>query len=429
MKPIFQEELDFLQDLLNIKLPKYCWRKNTKIYLNPYDKKPILTFEVKNGKIEIKKNNLNQIRLKNIKSFDQLIEENKKRLVDLEQLSKEKTLYYLNKYKDYQIVVNHSGGKDSDVTWYIIKNILQNYDYEIGFFNTTNETANTYKHIKNNLPQDKLNIINPDIGWHQWLKEKKNYFIPSVFVRNCCSTYKEGKAKDYYDKDSKILFFQGMRQYESQKRSKYTYELKRNDIGKRKWVYILPIVEWKDEDVWLYILWKKIKINNQYYKGFTRCGCLICPFMHDYNDLLIQKYYNHQWQRWMKILEKNYEIYNIQKRLKWTLEEWKNGAWKHGVSKEWHLISKKPTKERIKELAKLKNIDIDIAKKYFKRTCKNCNKNLNSDEVGMNLKYYGRNIDPKQMICKKCFCNENNINKKEYQQLILNFINQGCNLF
>ena len=35
-------------------------------------------------------------------------------------------------------------------------------------------------------------MVNPEIGYYQWIIKKKDYFIPSVLVRNCCSTYKEG---------------------------------------------------------------------------------------------------------------------------------------------------------------------------------------------------------------------------------------------
>ena len=68
-----------------------------------------------------------------------------------------------------------------------------------------------------------------------------------------------------------------------------------------------------------------LKVNPMYYKGFNRCGCLICPYNSEYTDLLIKKYYPQQYNRWMKIIEKNYEVKNVKNRLKWSLDEYKGG--------------------------------------------------------------------------------------------------------
>ena len=73
------------------------------------------------------------------------------------------------------------------------------------------------------------------------------------------------------------------------------------------------------------------------------------------------------WNRWEFALEKNYEITDVKNRLKWTLEEWKNGKWKLGISKEQGIIQNKPTKERVKELAEIKGISEELALKYFQK--------------------------------------------------------------
>lgn len=59
MKPIFDTEKAFLEKYLKLKLPNNCWRDGSKIYLNHFDDKPIITFKVDilNDKINIKKEN------------------------------------------------------------------------------------------------------------------------------------------------------------------------------------------------------------------------------------------------------------------------------------------------------------------------------------------------------------------------------------
>lgn len=49
-KPIFEEERQFLQDKLKIKLPTDCWRQSSKIYLDFTQTKPYIEFKVEKWK-------------------------------------------------------------------------------------------------------------------------------------------------------------------------------------------------------------------------------------------------------------------------------------------------------------------------------------------------------------------------------------------
>lgn len=407
--------------------------------------KPLYTFRVRNGDIKLTKDNTKLFKDYKQKSIKELIEINNDNLNYLESKSINAIIKYVtNKPKQELYVLSHSSGKDSVVTFNIWNKALKKLGYEpnweIIFSNTTNETGDTYKFIKNNLPKDKLNILNPDIPYYRWIREEKNYFIPTVFARNCCSTYKEGQLNKHYDKDMYITMITGVRKYESTKRAKYDYIMD-YDFRKRlfttnsfpeKWTILAPIVEWHNEDVWLYILREKLEFNNIYKLGFYRAGCIICPFQHDYIDLLIQEYYPNLWNKWLDILKKNYELKDVKNRLKWTFEEYANGKWKTGISKIQELIQLKPTDERVKEVANLLGISEELAKKYFKRKCGKCNKKLNPTEVGMFLKLYGRyegQVDNRDYLCKKCVCKELNIKQKEYNDKVKEFRNEGCNLF
>ena len=392
-----------------------------------------------NHKITISKDKRNELKNYKQKNINELIDIYSEQLKIKEEKSVSQTVEFVKSNPDLFYVISHSGGKDSSVAYYIWEKVISQIDkhinWEINFSNTSNETADTYKLIKN-LPKEKLHILNPEIGFYQWLKNKKNYFIPSIMVRNCCSTYKEGQITKAYDKDSEIVMVTGLRKHESAKRKDYEFfidhkkrlEIHKNSNMPKKWITLSPVIDWEDVDVWIYILKENIKYNRQYELGFNRVGCLLCPYQHNYIDLIIKKQYPTYWKRWKEILNKNYEIYKIQDRLKWTLDEWIQGRWKEGISKEQSIIKNKPTKENIKELAEVKGISEELAAKYFKKQC-NCGKNLNPTEVAMNLKMYGRNIDTTKMECKKCFCKNNNINSKEYGEMMIRFTEQGCNLF
>lgn len=445
MKPIFKEEKLFLENRLGIELPNDCWRDGSKILLNGDKDTLIIQFKVENQQLIVKKNKIKEVleKYKN-KTLQEEIEENDDRLDELIEESIQKTKEYISSHLDCEIRLSHSGGKDSDVMWYILQKVFKDMnitDYTIDFFNTTNDTPQTYIHIKKDLPKEYLQINNPPKGWHQWLKEDKNYYLPSVMVRNCCSTYKEGQVKKILDKNKNYLIFLGARKYESTKRSKYDWDLneawKRENPNKKlnmpeNWYRFLPIVNFTDKDVWLLMLREGIKYNEQYNVGFNRCGCLLCPYSSDYTDLLIKEFYPTYWSRWMDIVDKNYDLYDVENRLKWSKYEYGElGKWKQSTSKETELITKKPTKERIETLAELKGCSEEVAKKYFKQVC-TCGKKLNPDEVAMFLKLCGRYEgyeDNREYLCKNCLCDLMGITRSEYAEKVKEFRNSGCNLF
>lgn len=179
----------------------------------------------------------------------------------------------------------------------------------------------------------------------------------------------------------------------------------------------------------------------------------MCPYMSDYNELLAKEFYPFLSKQWDNLLEIHYEKKNVARRLKFTKDEFINqGYWKSGASKEYFLINKKATPERIRELSELKGCSEEVASKYFNRQCK-CGKKLNSDEVGMYLRMFGKvsgavasieqfnrqvsffgediiySEDDTKYLCKDCFCKAMGITKAQYDQKVRDFRNGGCTLF
>lgn len=463
MKPLFDKEKKFLEKQLNILIPDFCWREGKSIYLNTSSTTSLIDFKVINGKLSLKKNLIHEINkdeisvirkkgkkaeittLKNY-SWQEEIELRANRLHLLYSESYMMTKKYILENPYHELIISVSGGKDSDLTYKIVSEVLRDLninDYVINYFNTTNEVAITYKYIKEAYNIKKLRIVTPEKGLYNWLAEDKNWYLPSVMSRTCCSKYKEGQLSTVLDKKKNYITFLGARKHESAKRSEYDWDLnaKMKKIGKtlnspENWKRFLPIVEWTDVDVWLYILKNNMKYNFMYELGYNRVGCLICPYQTDYIDILTKEYFSYQWDRWEYALKMNYKTYNVATRLKWSFDEWKQGKWKKNVSKEYEIIQLAPTPERIKNLAQIKGISIEMASKYFKRKCTCCNKKLNPDEIAMNLKILGRfeNISledelSRQFHCKKCMCKINNWKSDDYKNKVIQFRSDGCELF
>lgn len=200
-----------------------------------------------------------------LESWEDTVKRNEEKLLQLEKESLELISNSIEEYSERKVAVPSSGGKDSSVVTYLVKQVVESP--EIIFNNTTLDVADTYLHIKK---EDNLTIINPKEGFYQW-RDRLN-FIPTRFARSCCSIFKEGAMINYLPKDSKYLFFMGMRNDESSTRSGYTDNWKNTAWGNREWDAILPIRKWTEVDIWLYILMRNIDINPKYKKGYSRVG-------------------------------------------------------------------------------------------------------------------------------------------------------------
>ena len=377
------------------------------------------------------------------KKISELIKEYGDSIEQKFQKAVQDTIDFVNTHKDYKYSISFSGGKDSLVVWEVWQAALFYFEKEpdwfVVFCNTTNDTHDTYRYVKEIIPVDRLQILNPKIGFHTWIKDVKHYFLPSVRARNCCSTYKEGQMYKHFDNDTPLINITGVRKHESVKRSAYDrimdYDWRVEHFGTstlpKKWINLAPIVDFTDEEIWLIILMKQWKFNKIYRYGFHRAGCLVCPFQRDYADLLTAYYYPKSWERWQEILKKNYEVIQVEHRFKWTLEEWCNGQWKQAISKDSVLQSKAPTKENVHALAELKGISDEMAKKYFRKTC-SCGKKCNPTEVAMFYKTQGRmegEEDNRTVLCQKCLCELMGWSKREYLDKANEFRDGGCNLF
>ena len=423
MQPIFTEMINMWKDLgyeLPIEDGKF-WLYNNFISGFTKDGNIIKIYKYKvyeDLHIEIKpyKDGIGY-NLQDFETWEQTIIRNSDRLNFLEQESLDVITKTDKDYVDYKKVLSTSTGKDSMVLECLVNKIIPNI--ETIFCNTSLDSLETYRIVK---AHKNWIIINPDFGFYNWIKEEN--YIPNRYSRGCCTLFKEGTSTKYYKNENKILFFFGIRNDESNKRTNREYIEHNPKWGTKDWWYCNPIRKWTELDIWLYTLKNNLEINPLYKKGYKRCGCSIaCPFATKYTWVLDEYWKPKMRQRWLKILEKDFIDNQRWTQMLCTKDEYCNIVW-NGT-----MLRKEPNDEVLNEFMQYKGFnDKKLALQYFNRVCERCGKSVRQkDVIAMNLKYHGRNTN--KIYCKNCLISELNITKLKYEQDMRNFKRQGCDLF
>lgn len=442
-KPIFDEEREFIENHLpNVKIPNDCWITggDTKyIWLDPYCEKYFLKFKVDGwGNFTIVKDNRELLSDYKQVPMKQVIGNEKERIMGQYENAVTQTADFIKEHTDTPYTVSVSGGKDSELLVSVWEKSIEKANVHIQwqyiFLNTSNEVAEVYRRIKQ-IPN--IKIINPKIGWYQWIKNE-NYVLPTINKRSCCSTYKEGQIKQLFDKNSSLIQVMGVRNKESTKRAKYDfyidYEFDKNVLESsnysKKWSKLAPIVNFETIDVWIAIMILNLPINIRYKYGESRVGCLFCPYTSNYSDEIIRNEYPKMYERFVNLCEKSYKNRTIIQVL-YTEDEFIHGGWKHVFHKINNVIVKGKNVKTIKQVADIMGISENMAEKYFIKNCE-CGNKLTALQIGMYYKTFGRfegQEDNRIPLCQKCFCEKTGMTKTEYYQKILDYKQGGCNLF
>lgn len=195
-----------------------------------------------------------------------------------------------------RFIASFSGGKDSQVVLDLVSRAIPPTGFEVIYSDTGYElppSLDLYEEVKHyygdRFPALKFSTTrNHESVLNYWDK----IGTPSDTHRWCCSVMKTAplyrSLKVEGNKQAKVLTFDGVRAEESTRRSGY------NRIGKGKHIFTYnahPILQWNTVEIFLYMMMHDLPNNPAYRLGFSRVGCVICPFGSDWSDYLVTKLY------------------------------------------------------------------------------------------------------------------------------------------
>ena len=225
---------------------------------------------------------------------------------------------------DYMPTVSFSGGKDSTFVSRIVRDALQKETIIHHCGDTTLEFPSTYAYAKESFrAENPFTPLLPTETHNDFFKLCNVFGPPSKFERWCCTIFKtSGLNTEYQDLVRNSLTFLGIRHSESRERQNYARTQNHSKIGSQ--INAMPIIDWYDCDVWLYILFKSIKFNDAYRWGYKRVGCWCCPNNSEWSTMLTDIYYPDLAAKWKGML---YSF--AQKTNKENIEDYvENGRWK-----------------------------------------------------------------------------------------------------
>lgn len=156
-------------------------------------------------------------------------------------------------------ILAFSGGKDSTVLLDLAKRA--GVKFKAQYLITTIEHPETLEFVSQ-FPE--VEMVQPKNTIFE-LIEKKG-FPPLRKYRYCTAELKAKTDRDRF----KLI---GIRAAESRKREKYEPIA---DGGKDRHLY--PLFDWTEGDIWQYIGRYRLKYHPLYNCGYTRVGCVLCPY-------------------------------------------------------------------------------------------------------------------------------------------------------
>lgn len=314
-RPVFPEERLLLALLLNQNPNAYMncsvWAVNSRYYIDGKAVSiPVKVFSEADASVlsariadcsdQIKYISFNQ----NIALF---ISANQHRLSYLKDEASSFVRQTAEKFKEENIVISFSGGKDSTVTADVVTKALSDPSLVHIFGNTTLEFPSTIQYANRYRDAHPLAIF-------QVAKNDEQVFYqvcedigpPARMMRWCCSMFKTGPISRVINsmyRSRQILTFYGIRKSESVSRSKYhRIEDDAESVKIQQQTVASPIFFWKDIDIWLYMLAEEIDFNAAYRLGYDRVGCWCCPNNNARAQFLSRIYMPQESKKWRDFL-------------------------------------------------------------------------------------------------------------------------------
>ena len=236
----------------------------------------------------------------------------------LDYLEKESIGYIQSLPQSEKFFVGFSGGKDSVVLLDLVKR--SKVPFIVGYNITGNDPKPVTMLVKNHYPE--VNFVHPR---HTFFHLMKTYGLPTRTGRWCCRVLKEGNDLGCTNR------IMGIRAEESWKRAARG----RQDDFKGRYTY-KPIFHWPEWAIWEYIEKYNLPYPKEIYDaGFTRVGCVMCPYTLTGNSKpaqrrreLSQAMFPLMWKAHKKFARDYYE-YQKARRGEWDkpFEEWYANYW------------------------------------------------------------------------------------------------------
>jgi len=339
LKPVFPKEKEIFENFLSLELPDNLFRNKNRIIL---DGTVLFRFKIDFHQFKlfpIESLDVIKLRLANHtpeskKNFQKKFERSNKKV--LKEKEKDSIKFIKETSESYQKLfktVSFAGGKDSSVVAILTKKALGSIP--LFFSDTTLEYPETYKFVEDFAEKYGFELVRDKNG--KFYRAPQDFFKlceelgpPSIRYRWCCTVFKAQPVNMFYKTiDGDVLTFDGTRKNESRTRENYEQVSFVKKICHQTAAY--PILDWREADVWFYILTNKIDYNPLYELGHTRVGCTYCPNASPTNCFFRKLTHPELWGKFERVLEKYAERYG------------KDRSWIDG--NQWRL--RLPKKDRI----------------------------------------------------------------------------------
>ena len=307
LKPMFEEECEFLEEETGRLLPGKGWQDGLWMRYKTiwFNGRRLMRLSA-HGKPVIIKEYLPIDTLRkphNRVSPEILYRANESALDQLEQEAISFVRDIVELYAERKTVVSFSGGKDSLVVSYVVRKALGTDNILHMFSNTTIEYPDTLEYIKQFRESNGGIPFYENSSDHTFLDMCKLIGPPSRINAWCCSVFKSAPIASMVNQikgKHGIISFEGIRKRESIRRRNRERVYINKKIVHQLSAY--PMLDWREIEVWLFILTKGLGFNQAYEKGFGRVGCMHCPNNTPYNEYLVRTYYVQPAQQWTSFL-------------------------------------------------------------------------------------------------------------------------------
>ena len=334
LKPMFNEECRFLEKEIGKKLPGKSWQDGLWMRYKTiwFNGKRLLRLSA-NGKPKIMKEYSNRDNYPNLGHYitrETLYRANKSTLDELEKEAISFIIEIIKSYPKRNPVVSFSGGKDSTVVSYLVRKALKTDEVLHIFGNTTIEYPNTLNYINRFSKANGRIPFRENFSDHTFLQMCKLIGPPSMLNAWCCSVFKASPISQLINEvksEAGVISFEGVRRRESCRRRNREPIYHNKKIAHQLSAY--PILEWREVEIWLFILTKHLDFNDAYEKGLPRVGCMYCPYTNPYNEYVISKLYSSDYRKWKRFLKKFAKSINKKNPSEYV----SSGAWKKRIGR------------------------------------------------------------------------------------------------